>query len=282
MAGAGRKVFQPGEILRAADVNGFLMDQAVMVFDDATERDLALGTAVVSEGMVSYLADSNQLQFNDGSDWRTVFGGTAVLSIASGGTGGTAVAEAQDNLRVGLVPISPSSVVVAGAGSSASANDLGKVTFSTATSVSLNDVFSEDYQKYLVVWRVNTSASAFIQMRLRVSGSDVSTSSYNTAGLAVRTTAATFTSVSSLGTAFNVSTANSPAQGRASGVLNFDSPFISSQTTIVGHSLGHDTTSVYSLSNAFQHVTAASYTGFSLLAGSGTILGEVQVFGYNE
>jgi hypothetical protein len=108
------------------------MDQAVMVFDDATERDVALGTAVVSEGMVSYLADSNELQFNDGADWRTFAAGTG-LPIANGGTGGTTVAAAQDNLRVGLVPISPSSVVVAGAGSSASANDLGKVTFGTAT-----------------------------------------------------------------------------------------------------------------------------------------------------
>jgi hypothetical protein len=38
------------------------MDQAVMVFDDATERDTALGTAVVSEGMVSYVADSGTLE----------------------------------------------------------------------------------------------------------------------------------------------------------------------------------------------------------------------------
>jgi len=72
MAGAGRKVFTPGEILRAADVNGFLMDQAVMVFDDATERDLALGTAVVSQGMVSYLKDVDELEVYT-SDWERVF-----------------------------------------------------------------------------------------------------------------------------------------------------------------------------------------------------------------
>jgi hypothetical protein len=72
MAGAGRKVFTPGEILRAADVNGFLMDQAVQVFDDATERDLALGTAVVSQGMVSYVKDVDELQVYT-SEWEQVY-----------------------------------------------------------------------------------------------------------------------------------------------------------------------------------------------------------------
>ena len=217
-----------------------------------------------------------------GSGTSSVTAQEVPIPIADGGTGATTVAGAQDNLRVGLVPISPSSVVAAGAGSSASANDLGKVTFATATSVSLNDVFSNDYQKYRVVWRVNTTTSAFIQMRLRVSGSDVSTSSYNTAGLAVRNTGATFTTVASLGTAFNIASANTPGQGRASGVLDLDSPFVVTQTTMVGNALGHDGTSIFGFSAGFQHVTSASYTGFSLLAGAGTILGEVQVFGYNE
>jgi hypothetical protein len=66
------------------------MDQAVMVFDDSTDRDVALGTAVVSEGMVSYLADDNSLEFYDGSGWAYVAGvpsGTATLVAAQNNLG---------------------------------------------------------------------------------------------------------------------------------------------------------------------------------------------------
>jgi hypothetical protein len=97
MAGAGRKVFTPGEILRAADVNGFLMDQAVQVFDDATERDLALGTAVVSQGMVSYLADSDSLEYYSGADSWQYVAGTATSSAA--------LAQAQNNLGIKVLQV---------------------------------------------------------------------------------------------------------------------------------------------------------------------------------
>jgi hypothetical protein len=38
MAGLGRRVFSAGEVLTAANVNGYLMDQSVMVFDDDAAR----------------------------------------------------------------------------------------------------------------------------------------------------------------------------------------------------------------------------------------------------
>jgi hypothetical protein len=60
-----RKVFVAGEILTAADVNTNLMDQAVMVFDDSAARGSAIPTP--SEGMVTYLKDTNQVQAYDGS-----------------------------------------------------------------------------------------------------------------------------------------------------------------------------------------------------------------------
>ena len=71
MAGLGRKVFSAGEVLTAANVNGYLMDQAVMVFDSSAARGSALGTAV-SEGMVAYLKDTNGLEFYDGAVWTAV------------------------------------------------------------------------------------------------------------------------------------------------------------------------------------------------------------------
>ena len=92
MAGLGRQVFTAGEVLTAADVNGYLMDQTVMVFADATARTAAISAP--SEGMVTYLSDTNALEYYDGSafvgvsnpgDITAVTAGTA---LTGGGTTG--------------------------------------------------------------------------------------------------------------------------------------------------------------------------------------------------
>ena len=68
MAGAGFKTFNTGDVLTAADVNTYLMQQTVMVFADSAARTTALG-ANVSEGMLSYLKDTNQVEVYNGSSW---------------------------------------------------------------------------------------------------------------------------------------------------------------------------------------------------------------------
>ena len=89
MSGLGRKVFTAGEVLAAADVNGYLMDQTVMVFADATARTAAI--AAPSEGMASYLIDTSSFEIYNGAAWAgggditSVVAGTA---LTGGGTGG--------------------------------------------------------------------------------------------------------------------------------------------------------------------------------------------------
>lgn len=73
MAGLGRKTFAPLDVLTAADVNGYLMDQTVMVFGGTAARGSALGTSV-SEGMTSYLTDLNQFQVYNGTTWTQISG----------------------------------------------------------------------------------------------------------------------------------------------------------------------------------------------------------------
>jgi hypothetical protein len=90
MAGLGRKVFTAGEVLTAANVQGYLMDQSVMVFASSAARSSAIPTP--SAGMVSYLSDTSALQVY-GTAWADVsqtitslagsavqFGGTTVTS----------------------------------------------------------------------------------------------------------------------------------------------------------------------------------------------------------
>ena len=77
MAGAGAKLFVSGDVLTAAQVNTYLMDQAVMRFADAAARTAAFGGAgepTLAEGMVTYLMDTNAVQVYDGSAWVSIGG----------------------------------------------------------------------------------------------------------------------------------------------------------------------------------------------------------------
>jgi hypothetical protein len=63
-----RKTFTAGEVLAAADVNTFLMDQSVMTFADSDARGSAIGTA--TEGMLTYLEDTNAYEYWDGTAYE--------------------------------------------------------------------------------------------------------------------------------------------------------------------------------------------------------------------
>jgi len=65
---AGYREFQTGEVLTAANVNQFLMEQAVMTFADGTARDAAL-SGVLREGLLVYNLATSELQKYDGSAW---------------------------------------------------------------------------------------------------------------------------------------------------------------------------------------------------------------------
>jgi hypothetical protein len=71
MAGAGYKLFVTGDVLTAAQVNTYLQEQTVMSFADAAARTSAL-SAVLAEGMMSYLRDTNAVQVYNGSAWVAV------------------------------------------------------------------------------------------------------------------------------------------------------------------------------------------------------------------
>jgi len=79
MAGAGYKLFNTGDVLTAAQVNTYLQEQAVMRFANATARTTAL-SGVLSEGMMSYLDDTNSVEVYNGSSWVSV-GGSVATSL---------------------------------------------------------------------------------------------------------------------------------------------------------------------------------------------------------
>lgn len=70
MAGAGKRTFIAGEVLTAAQVNDYLMDQAVMRFSGSAAR--AASITAPTEGMVTYLDDVNRVEYYDGAAWTPI------------------------------------------------------------------------------------------------------------------------------------------------------------------------------------------------------------------
>ena len=76
-AGLGFKDFQTGEVLTAADVDGYLM-QGIWVFASAAARDAAVTSP--QEGNACYLKDTNQVLTYSGSAWVAVGGGSPLTT----------------------------------------------------------------------------------------------------------------------------------------------------------------------------------------------------------
>lgn len=91
-AGLGYIEFATGDVLTAAQANGYLASQVVMVFADSTARSTAITSP--QEGMVTYLKDSNTVFAYDGAAWISIgstgdiTGVTAGTGISGGGTSG--------------------------------------------------------------------------------------------------------------------------------------------------------------------------------------------------
>ena len=77
-AGLGYKEFSTGDVLTAADANGYLASQVVMVFASAAARTSAIASP--QEGMISYLKDTDVTQYYSGSAWATIGGSASPLT----------------------------------------------------------------------------------------------------------------------------------------------------------------------------------------------------------
>lgn len=63
------KVFVNGNVLTAAEVNDYIMEQQITVFDSEAARSSAIANPV--HGMVSYRKDNDRFYFWNGFRWRS-------------------------------------------------------------------------------------------------------------------------------------------------------------------------------------------------------------------
>jgi hypothetical protein len=178
------------------------------------------------------------------------------------------------NALNGIVPSQ-----VDGSGTAVAPN--GAVTFTGATQVSLNGVFSGSYDNYRITWNSSTrSSTGSIQFALRAAGVDATTNADYVKGFDQSTTR-NISSSSSTGT---VPLDQGIAAGQRSyGVIDMFEPALAAPTAATAQATVLASSAVTSIQTGFANENATSYDGFtmSILGGTATWSGTIRVYGYN-
>ena len=162
----------------------------------------------------------------------------------------------------GLYLIKPTSIASTGTGNSSSINTNGSVTFSSCETLSLNGVFSADYDNYMIVMRGSATNSTYIHARLRASGTDASGSNYTKQYVAAYGTTVSSARVTST-TALEVGYSYGDPYGLKYGIIcHLFGPYLAqptaSRSVVAADYLNayiHDTACTHSLSTAYDGIT---------------------------
>jgi hypothetical protein len=172
----------------------------------------------------------------------------------------------------------PTSIVVAGAGSSAAVKENGGIEFRSATSLSFNQTFISAYTNYLVFVGMNSSVDSFTSLRFRSNNVDEAAANYvyqelntdNTTISAARGTAQTgavFASSSS--TAMSMST-----------VYIYGAPI--AKRTILRRIGMTGQNGARTGESANYHSLQVAYDGFTIYPNTGTIAGNIAIYAFAE
>jgi hypothetical protein len=175
----------------------------------------------------------------------------------------------------GMVLLTPTSIAYTGTSATIGTN--GSVDFTACSSLSLNGVFSADYDNYMIGIRVTSSLSSTdINCRLRASGSDASASNDYVAQYLV----ADSTSVSGGRiTAFTYGWLGQSYATQRVGISAYIfGPYLTQPTAV--RSIGaSDNSSARLVDIAWTHDLSTSYDGLTVFPSTGNFTGLVSVYG---
>ena len=153
---------------------------------------------------------------------------------------------------------------------------IAKYEPSAVSAQNMNDIFSSTYKYYKIVWSVVMSDAAELQMRLRVSGSNATTN-YNISQ--IRTTGASSSGASQETAIGAIPASFGATSGIKQGEMTVFNPFTATKTGIDYHHYSENASS--GVCGAL-HTDSTSYTGCSFYPATGTITGEITVYGFNR
>lgn len=219
----------------------------------------------------------NDVWRNDKGYKETYYG----LYNSSTNPGGRSVAGWYPNERnTGLVPITPVTVTTTGGSYSIKG---GLVTFSGVSSISLNGVFSANYDNYKLILSdlLSGTGNAQITVRMRNAGADNSANTYYQLWTMKRINGTFQDNTGGPGTAYTLVgyDNNSAYSWNWSG--DVIAPFEAKNTVLTGQGLGADVTGLYMLNSTVLHTTASSFDSITFYPTSSTMSGSIQLLGYN-
>ena len=203
-----------------------------------------------------------------------VWSGSAWVSVAAEVESlATYATQSYADNQPGMKLIVPSSVAV-GSGSG-SVGTSGAVTFSGASSVSLNDCFSSTYDNYRIVCDFSSSTDQEVFFRLRASGSDLTSNVYRVGQLYVGVGIA-----QAFGSANNTLSTSLVLSNNGS---SFSAGFVAdviAPNKAQAKFFNSQSTGRIAYFNVSQIQQATAYTGFTIFCTSATtISGTIRVYG---
>jgi hypothetical protein len=166
-AGLGFKDFTTGEVLTAADVDGYLM-QGVWVFASATARDAAVTSP--QEGNFAYLKDTNVTTYYTGSAWANLdttgmtnpmtTTGDVIYSSSGSTPARLGIGTAGQVLQVNSGATAPEWATPASGGGMTLINTGGTALSGTSTQISLIPDTYNDLIVYIVDFSFATNTSS--------------------------------------------------------------------------------------------------------------------------
>lgn len=156
----------------------------------------------------------------------------------------------------------------------------GVATFTGQTTVSLNGIFSADYDNYVLESRIYGNSLSFAKFRLRASGTDATGTNYFRYGYYTVYTSGTVTAYNAGSeTSWSAFTAYGNAQQYPGiSTVSIQNPFLAAYRTTMNVNINNAYyAETYGINGL--HETAASYDGITVFANAGTMTGEIRVYG---
>jgi hypothetical protein len=158
---------------------------------------------------------------------------------------------------------------------------LNTTSFTAQSTVSIDNVFSSTYKAYKIVFDCLPSTTLDLGMRLRVGGSDNSTSNYNRQYLLGNST--TVAAARSNGQTSWAINGGASAHRQLHEMLVVNPNQTLSTGAYLAASANYDNTSAnIAIINNYSFSATTVFTGFSIITSTGNLTGFVSVYGYKE
>ena len=181
-----------------------------------------------------------------------------------------------------VVPVSPASVSVGSGSATVSGN--GQISFSGASSVSVNNCFTATYNNYRIIFNPTASVGtdSSLNFRYRAGGSDISTATYGSQRIVSFGTNTVSSANLTGNTMHPLSLITASYADVYYSVIEVHNPFLSRKKVFRTdiNSLGSGGPTFYLETHGGYNDTVTSFDGFSIFTGGTSITGTIRVYGY--